>query len=105
MDTKKEDQILWVFGAIERLCNLGMLGGFKYHVSDPDKFLEIDDRRQTLFLSDELMGQLVSIVCRRECGLTEPHKIGAVIHLVKTFRDEREKLVKFALEEVVSRDS
>lgn len=103
MEERKENQVIWVFGVLERLCNLGMIGGFGYHVNNVDQFIEIDEQRSTLFDNDEMMGKLVSIICHKECGITAPEEIGAVIHLVKCYKDKRSELVKFALEEVCSK--
>jgi len=102
MTTKQQDQVLWAFGTLERLCNLGMIGCFGYHISDPDKFLEVDERRSDLFQSDKSMAQLVATVCRKECCMTDSEKIMQMIYLVKQYKDDRDALVKVALEHMLS---
>lgn len=103
--TKKDYQVLWVFAALERLQNLGMISGADYNLTPDgiDRFLEVDDHRHVLFDDEKDFEKLVSIVCKdRDVSFSEK-EINEIIQIVRAFRDDRENLVKFALTSVINK--
>lgn len=103
--TKKDYQVLWVFAALERLQNLGMISGADYNLTPDgiDRFLEVDDHRHVLFDNEKDFETLVTLICNDKDVAHTKEEIDDVIQIVRSFRDEREDLVKFALSNLVNK--
>jgi hypothetical protein len=102
MIDRKQSQLIWTFGVLERLTNLGMIGGFDWHIIDIDTFLAIDENRDTLFLHESTMPRLVELICKKEGKMKNDKQIECIVALVKEYRDNRAELMRFALERVSS---
>lgn len=100
---RKECQLVWIFGALERLTSLGMISGFNYYITDPALFLEVDENRDLLFDDDSVINSIVDVVCRKKGNMTDVSDIKCVICLVKEYKNNRVELMKFALESVSDR--
>ena len=103
--SKRDCQVLWVFAALERLQNLGMIGGANYSLTPDgiDLFIEIDEHRDVLFDSERDFDLAVTVVCRDKNPDHSEEDIAQIIQVVRDFRDRREDLVKFALNEIVNK--
>ena len=95
----RESQVLWIFGAMERLATLGLLQPTPYQVSQKaiDIFLVLDESRDSLFSSDNEMKELLSVLLKAENGLEDKELLENMFVLVKDYKNDREKIVKFAL--------
>lgn len=94
---------LWVRGSLERLVTLGFLHGYPLGVKPDhiDKFLELDDKRFSLFESDEeivvVLKQVLLIDCMLDGMIIPRGEIESLVYLVLEYKNNRERLVKFAL--------
>lgn len=97
--TKRDKQLFWVLGALERLAHLGYLQDPPYHlVSDKiDFFLELDSYCQLLFESDKEFSTLLGFVCK-DAGVTDPEEVASITQLARDYKDNRDTLAKFAFE-------
>ncbi len=96
---RKNQQALWVFGALERLQSLRILHGASYGLSPEgiDLFLEIDEHRDALFDNENNFDDLVCYICRERNPDQTKDDLAEVIQVVRDYRDRREDLVRFAL--------
>lgn len=97
MIDKKTCQVLWVYGAMERLSTLGLLQdpGVQITQKAIDLFLQIDENRDILFDKDEHFVSLVKLVCIDFNAQEE--QIDDIIQMVREYKDNRTKLVQFSL--------
>lgn len=95
---RQADQLFWVIGALERLQHLGYIRGAVQCVTQQkiDDWVEIDAGRLEIIDDNALRGATMYL-CRKG-GLTNREEVEAMISLVKDFRDQRELLVRNALE-------
>jgi hypothetical protein len=102
---KKDFQVLWVFAALERLQHLGMIKGAEYTLSPEgiDLFLEVDEHRHVLFDDEEVFERVVHLVCTDKEMIHTEDEFAQIIQLVRSFRDNREDLVKFALSDIIKK--
>jgi hypothetical protein len=96
--TKRDKQVFWAFGVFERLAHLGYLQDPPFHIAEDkiDFFLEIDSYCQLLFDSDEEFDTLMALVCK-DAGVVDPEEVSTVTHLARDYKDNRDRLVRFAL--------
>ena len=96
--TKRDKQLLWVFGTLERLAHLGYLQDPPYHITEDniDFFLEIDSYRELLFDSDSEFNSLIFLACK-DSGVIDPEQVASITQLARDYKDNRDALVKFAL--------
>lgn len=96
--SKHADQLFWVIGAMERLQHLGYIrGAFQYIKQDRmDEWAKIDARRLEIVDDNALRGATMYL-CRKG-GLRDREETEEMILLVKNFRDQRELLVRNAME-------
>lgn len=96
--TKRDKQVFWMFGVIERLAHLGYLQDPPFHITEDyiDFFLEIDAYCQILFDSDEEFSKLAGLVCK-DAGVIDPEQVAVITQLARDYINNRERLVKFAL--------
>lgn len=105
MTEQKHKQIFWAFGVLERLANLGYIADPPFHIA-PDKidfFLEIDSYCKILFDDDEQFNSLMRLVCK-DAGVEEEEEVKQVTDLARDYRDNRDRLVKFALMHNLNKD-
>lgn len=95
--TKKDCQVLWVYGALERLTTLGYLEYAPIQVSQAaiDLFLQVDNNRDILFETDQHLISLIKLVCK-DFNIDAQDTL---IDMIFAYKNDRERLVKFALEE------
>ena len=95
---KKTCQVLWVFGALERLSTLGFIENPQMQITQKaiDLFVQIDENRQILFDKDEHFVSLVKLVCK-DFNVIED-QVDELLDLVRAYKDDRTKLVQFSLE-------
>ena len=94
----EDKAMLWVFGALERLANLGYLENPPYHIC-PDRidlFEEFDSYCQCLFESEAEFEDLLERICQ-SIAMDDEDQIKVVTQLVRDYRDNRTELVRFAL--------
>ncbi len=94
-----EAQVMWMFGALERLATLGFLEPTPYQVSQNgiDTFIQLDDYRHNLFSNDNEMKELLSVILKSENLLCDEDLLDGIYVLVKDYKDNREHIVKYAL--------
>jgi hypothetical protein len=94
---KKTCQLLWVYGALERLQGLGLIEGTQMYITQKtiDLYLKIDDCRDKLFDSDEHLTALAKLVCKDFDA--EEDSVQHIVDMLFEFRDNRVNLVKHAL--------
>lgn len=98
MINKKDQQVFWVFGVLERLANLGFIENPPFHIA-PEKidfFLEIDSYCQILFDSDEQFDSLLKLICK-DTGIDDNDQIASITQIARDYKDNRDELIKFAL--------
>jgi hypothetical protein len=102
MIDKKTCQLLWVYGAMERLCTLGFIENPQMQIAQKaiDLFVEIDENREILFDKDEHFVSLVKLVCKD--FNTQEDQVDDILDLVRAYKDERTMLVQFSLEKSFS---
>jgi hypothetical protein len=98
MIDKKTCQVLWVYGALERLCTLGFIENPQMQITQKaiDLFVRIDENREILFDRDEHFVSLVKLVCKD--FNTQEDQVDQILDLVRAYKDERTMLVQFSLE-------
>lgn len=91
-------QLVWAFGVLERLANLGFLENPAMFVGQEniDLFLEIDSYCDILFDNDEQFNSLFKRICK-DMGITESKDVFTVTELARSYRDDRTNLIRFAL--------
>lgn len=98
MIDKKTCQLLWVYGALERLSTLGFVENPQMQITQKaiDLFVQIDENREILFDKDEHFVSLVKLVCK---DFNVPSdQVDDVLDLVLAYKDDRTQLVQFSLE-------
>ena len=102
MIDKKTCQLLWVYGALERLCTLGFIENPQMQITQKaiDLFVRIDENREILFDKDEHFVSLVNLVCKD--FNTQEDQVDDILDLVRAYKDERTMLVQFSLEKSFS---
>jgi hypothetical protein len=95
----REMKLLWVFGALERMATLGLIQEPPYRVTQDtiDLYLQIDEHRNDLFPDDSELKQIMTYLIKEEQGHADPDVIGGFYVLLKDYKNERERLVKYAL--------
>lgn len=98
MIDKKTCQVLWVFGALERLSTLGFTENPQMQITQKaiDLFVQIDENREILFDKDEHFISLVKLVCK-DFNVPED-QVDGILCLVRAYKDDRTQLVQFSLE-------
>ena len=98
MIDKKTCQVLWVYGALERLSTLGFIENPQMQITQQaiDLFVQIDENRVILFDKDEHFTSLVKLVCK---DFSAPEdQVVHMLDLVRAYKDDRTQLVQFSLE-------
>ena len=97
MIDKKTCQVLWVFGAMERLCTLGLLQDTRVQITQKaiDLFLLIDENRDILFDRDEHFVSLVKLVCKDFDA--QDDQVDDIVDMVREYKNNRTTLVQFSL--------
>ena len=97
MIDKQTCQVLWVYGAMERLCTLGLLQDTGMQITQQaiDLFLLIDENREILFDKDEHFVSLVNLVCKDFNA--QDDQVDDIIEMVREYKNNRTKLVQFSL--------
>lgn len=98
MIDKKTCQVLWVYGALERLSTLGFIENPQMQITQKaiDLFVQIDENREILFDKDDHFVSLVKLVCKD--FNTQEDQVDQILDLVRAYKDERTQLVQFSLE-------
>jgi len=98
MIDKKTCQLLWVYGALERLSTLGFIENPQMQIAQKaiDLFVQIDENREILFDKDEHFISLVKLVCKD--FNTQEDQVDDILDLVRAYKDDRTQLVQFSLE-------
>lgn len=94
-----EMKILWVFGALERLATFGLIEQPPYQVTQDtiDTYLQIDEYRNQLFPDDSELKQIMTHLIKEDKGYVDHNLVEGLYVLLKDFKNERERLVKYAL--------
>ena len=97
MIDKKTCQVLWVYGAMERLCTLGFIDNPQMQITQKaiDLFLLIDENRDILFDKDEHFVSLVKLVCKDFDA--QDDQVDDIVEMVRQYKDNRTTLVQFSL--------
>ena len=97
MIDKKTCQVVWVYGAMERLSTLGLLQDHGMQITQGaiDLFLQIDKNRDILFDKDEHFVLLVKLMCI--AFNVQGDQIDVIIKMVREYKDNRTKLVQLSL--------
>ena len=97
MIDKKTCQLLWVYGAMERLTTLGFLQNAQMQITQKaiDLFLLIDENRDILFDKDEHFVSLVKLVCKDFDA--QDDQVDDIVEMVRQYKDNRTTLVQFSL--------
>lgn len=98
MIDKKTCQVLWVYGALERLSTLGFVENPQMQITQKaiDLFVQIDEKREILFDKDDHFVSLVKLVCKD--FNTQEDQVDDILDLVRAYKDNRTQLVQFSLE-------
>jgi len=98
MIDKKTCQLLWVYGALERLSTLGFFENPQIQITQKaiDLFVQIDENREILFDKDDHFVSLVKLVCKD--FNTQEDQVDDILDLVRAYKDDRTRLVQFSLE-------
>jgi hypothetical protein len=101
--SKKQCQVLWVFGALEKLQNLGFIEQFGYNFKDSglEMYSLIDEHRGILFDDDEQFNTVVRLICANSDDPPGDTEICEITEMLRQFKDDRDPLVKFALSELI----
>lgn len=99
--TVDECKVMWVVGAAERLATLGMLSPdipLKLSAEAVDDFIEIDNHRNVLFPNDFEIVQIFRVIAQSENGYeVDDEDTNHIIDLILEYKNNREELVKYAL--------
>lgn len=98
MIDKKTCQLLWVYGALERLSTLGFIENPQMQITQQaiDLFVQIDENREILFDKDEHFTSLIKLVLKDFNAPTD--QVDHILDLVRAYKDERTHLAQFSLE-------
>ena len=96
------NQVLWVVGAIERLATLGMLKTPPLVVSSGaiDLFIDLDDARYVLFPDNQVITEIVGTLIYDYNRSVDVDLIEGITHLVVDYKDNRDRIMKYALDKV-----
>lgn len=83
---------------MERLSTLGLIENPYMQITQKaiDLYLKIDENRDILFNKDEHFVSLVKLVCK-DAGVIEKIQIDAIVEMMREFKDNRTRIVQFAL--------
>lgn len=100
MMTVTEAQVFWITGALERLATLGFLKDPPYQVSQMgiDMFVQLDELRDKLFVDNQEMKNILSVMLKSENGFHDEDLLDGMYVLLKDYKDDRSRIVKYALE-------
>lgn len=94
-------KVMWVVGAAERLATLGLIGGdipLRLTPEAIDQYLELDEYRNILFESDFEVAQIFKCIAETESSVEiDKEDMDQLVFLMLEFKNNREKLVKYAL--------
>ena len=101
-NTTECNQVLWVVGAIERLATLGMLKTPPLVVSSGaiDLFIDLDDARYVLFPDNQVITEIVGTLIYDYNRSVDVDLIEGITHLVLDYKDNRDRIMKYALDKV-----
>lgn len=99
VSSMEHNQLFWVVGALERLATLGMLKEPPLRVSQDaiDMFVSLDDVRDYLFPDKNTIKEIVSCLVYDFNHTKDPDVIDSLTHLLIEYKDDRERIVKYAL--------
>lgn len=103
--TIDELRVMWIIGVFERLATLGILNpDVPYQISKDaiDQYLLIDEHRDKLFYDDDELGEYVKVIIKSESDPMDDDEIKYLIRRVIQYKNDRETLVKDALESYVN---
>ncbi len=91
-------KLLWVVGALERLATLGMIENPPLQITSPtiDLYLQLDELRQELFPNEEELRTIIKSLVVSENGNYDSDLIDGIYVLVKDFKNDRARVVKYA---------
>jgi len=97
-----ECKVLWVVGALERLATLGLIGSdipLKLTSDAVEDYVKIDEHREYLFESDFEIASIVTALINDQCDpeLQKPEDTKPLIDLLLEYKNNRTKIVKYAL--------
>ncbi len=96
-----ECKVVWVVGALQRLATLGMIGPdipLQLTADAVDDYVQIDNHRNILFESDFEIAKIFKSLAECECDPEpEPEDIDAIVDLILEYKNNRTKIVKYAL--------
>jgi hypothetical protein len=100
------NKVLWVIGALERLASLGLLEEPPVRVSPDhiDDFVELDDVRDCLFLDNKDIKEIIASLVREFNGTCDPCVVDGLNSLVLDYKDNRQKIMKYALNYIYNID-
>ena len=103
-DLIAEYQVMWTLGALERLATLGFLQATPYNISQKgiDIFVQLDEHRDKLFADDFQMKELLKVILKTENGIDDPELLENMFVLMKDYKNDRERIVKYALSQQFS---
>jgi hypothetical protein len=95
----REMKLLWIFGALERLATLGFIQQPPYRVTQDtiDTYLQIDEYRNDLFPEDSELKEIMGYLLKEEYGYIDKDLLDGFYVLLKDYKNERERLVKYGL--------
>jgi hypothetical protein len=98
-----EAKLLWVCGALERLATLGFIGPPPYTVSQDtiDLFLQLDEDRNRLFPDNTELKYILESILKEINGESDEDTLNGLYVLLTDYKDNREKIVKYSLENVL----
>ena len=100
-NTTECNQVLWVVGAIERLATLGMLETPLVVSSGAiDLFIDLDDARYVLFPDNQVITEIVGTLIYDYNRSVDVDLIEGITHLVLDYKDNRDRIMKYALDKV-----
>ena len=101
-NTTECNQVLWVVGAIERLATLGMLKTPPLVVSSCaiDLFIDLDDARYALFPDNQVIEKIVGALVYDYNRSVDVDLVDGITHLVVDYKDNRDRIMKYALDKV-----
>lgn len=99
VSSMEHNQLFWVVGALERLATLGMLGEPPLKVSQEaiDNFVLLDEARDYLFPNNNTLKEIVSCLVYDFNNTKDPEVVDGLTHLLIDYKDNRARLVKYAL--------
>lgn len=94
-------KVIWIVGATERLATLGFLSPdvpLQLSQSCIDIFLEADNLRNKLFSNETEIGEIFSIMARKESEEEiSDDDLRQMVRLLLEYKNNRTEMVKYAL--------